>query len=556
MISCPIDLAFLVCSTVCAAAQAPTNSSGGELLPEEAAYDVRAYTLELEVDPKRRRIEGNLKLRADLLVATERIVFDLADELELGAVTLDGEPAEPQRAAHQRVYVDTSGLEAGSSFLLSIDYGGVPREAPNPPWQGGFTWKTSADGSPWIATSCQGEGADLWWPCKDHPSDEPDEMRLVITVPAPLKVASNGRLLGATTVGEGEQARTTFEWHVTTPISNYSVALNIAPYEVLTQAYRSVGGETLDVAYWVLPENVAKGRKILPEFVEHLAFYEELFGPYPFRADKYAVVETPHLGMEHQTIIAYGNQYRGDANFDYDWLHHHELAHEWWANLVTARDWNDFWIHEGIGTYCQALYLERKFGQAALKRKMVLDLRGIANQGAVAPRAAKETTWMYFSSPSDDSRGESSPGNDIYYKGSWICHSLRFLLGDESFFEVLRRWAYPDPASELRTDGSACRLTSTDELLEIAERVTQRELDWFFELYLRQARLPALETEQVAGELRLHWRTPAGLEFSMPVEVDVGGRRVRVEMPGGSGVLEVGDAKFQLDPDRWLLRAH
>ena len=212
---------------------------------------------------------------------------------------------------------------------------------------------------------------------------------------------------------------------------------------MLTQEYQSTAGDELPVTYWVLPENEEQGKEILPEFVEHLAFYEDVFGPYPFRGDKYGVVETPHLGMEHQSIIAYGNRYRGDPNFDYDWLHHHELAHEWWANLVTAADWNDFWIHEGIGTYCQALYLERKFGVEAMRRKMAADRRQIRNRGPVAPRGARDTHWMYFGN-----RGEASPTGDIYTKGSWICHSLRYLLGDETFFRVVRRWAYPDPELE------------------------------------------------------------------------------------------------------------
>ncbi|HKX46732.1 MAG TPA: M1 family metallopeptidase, partial [Planctomycetota bacterium] len=428
---------------------------------------------------------------------------------------------------------------------VEVAYGGVPRVAPRAPWDGGFTWARTADGAPWIATTCQGEGADLWWPCKDHPSDEARSMDLRITVPETVIPATNGRFVSMEDAGGGWR---THHWHVSTPINNYGVALNIAPYVRLDADYESVTGEEFPVSFWVLPENERQGREFLDEIVEHLRFHEEVCGPYPFRADKYGVVETPHLGMEHQSIIAYGNRYQGDATFDYDWLHHHELSHEWWANLVTARDWNDFWIHEGIGTYMQALYLERKFGAEAYAQKMAQDRGAIRNAGPLAPRGSRTTRWMYFGG-----RAGGSPGGDIYSKGSWVCHNLRWLLGDDKFFEVLRRWAYPDPALEAVTDGSHCRLATTDELLAIAERVSGRELDWFFEVLLRRAALPVLESRVEDGELRLRWNAPDGLPYPMPVEVRKGGKLVRVELADGAAQVDVGRAEVEVDPRAWLL---
>ena len=279
---------------------------------------------------------------------------------------------------------------------------------------------------------------------------------------------------------------------------------------------KSVAGDEYPVIFWALPENEEKARAFMDEIVEHLAFFEEFCGPYPFRGDKYGVVETPHLGMEHQSIIAYGNRYKGDPNFDYDWLHHHELAHEWWANLVTCSDWADFWIHEaGIGTYMQPLYLERKFGREAYDKKMRLDLLRVLNRGPVAPGGPRTTDSIYFSQEGDD-----APGIDIYMKGSWICHSLRWLLGDETFFQVLRRWAYPDPALEKTTDGSAVRFSDTDEIQAIAERVSEVELGWFFQAYLRTAALPELVHSTKDGVLTMEWRAPGGGAFPMPVEVE------------------------------------
>ena len=544
----PIALALFAALALSAGLrQESRNSSGGELSPEQAAYDVLHYDLAIRVDPEQRTIAGTLTLRARIVETTPAIVLDLDGRLKVESVTSGEEPLAFDHA-EGRIRIASPELfeEAGRELELTVAYGGTPREAPNPPWSGGFTWSETKAGQPWIATSCQHEGADLWWPCKDHPSDEPESMDIRVTVPEPLVVASNGRLEA---LEKAERGWHTYHWHVSTPINNYGVALNIAPYEAITKKFESVAGDSFDVTFWFLPENARQARKIFPEFIEHLEFYEQLCGPYAFRADKYGVAETPHLGMEHQSIIAYGNRYRRDRNFDYDWLHHHELAHEWWANLVTAPDWNDFWIHEGIGTYMQALYLERKFGTEAYHRKMSLDHERIINRGAVAPRDPRPTSRMYFAQ-----EGSDSPGIDIYMKGSWIVHTLRWLLGDEDFFLVLRRWAYPTPELEKVTDGTQCRFATTDELLAIAEEHAGVELDWFFELYLRQPHLPELIAEKRGRELHLRWQTPGDLPFPLPVPVKVGRETHRVAMPNGEGRITVGNRSYEVDPEHWVLR--
>jgi len=526
------------------------RDSGGELLPEEAAYDVRHYALELAVIPDEKRIEGRLTMRADLVATTDAIVMDLDPALAVRAVLVDDARVELRRE-RDRLFVPVAGLEAGAAFSVRIDYGGVPHEATMPPWQGGFTWAETVDGKPWIGTSCQGEGADLWWPCKDHPSDEADGMTLDITVPTGLVVAANGRQ--GPVVASEAGALSTYTWTVSTPINNYGVALAIGPYETLHTEYENPYGDTFGFTFWVLPEAKEKAEAVFEEFQEHMRVMEELCGPYPFRADKYGIAHVPFLGMEHQTIIAYGNRFGNDPwyRLPYDALHQHELAHEWWGNLVTAKDWSDFWIHEGIGTYMQALHLERTEGAEVMRRKMRLDRGTLANRGAVAPRGAKSTKWMYFSG-----RGSASPGGDIYNKGSWICHTLRWLLTDEVFFRVLRRWAYPTPELERTTDGSACRFETTDGMQAIAERVSETELGWFFEAYLRRAALPRLDHEVNDGVLELRWQLEGDLPFPMPVEVQVGEELVRVETDDdGVGRLEVGDAEVKIDPNGWLLKA-
>ena len=338
--------------------------SGGPLIVEQAAYDVTYYDLAVALDPADSTIAGTLRMDARVVAPAAVVALDLDTLLAIESVSLtDLESAVPLpfRRSGGRVFVDLPYTkQPGDALSLTVEYGGRPRVAPRPPWDGGVQWTTTPAGAPWIATSNQMIGADVWWPNKDHVSDKPDSMRIHVTVPDPLVVAANGRLERTTDNGDGTW---TYHWFVSTPISAYNVALNIAPYEVIEERYRSVTGETFPVIFWVLPENVDDGRALMPEILEHLRWFEKTVGPYPFRADKYGVVQTPHLGMEHQSIIAYGANFdngsmTGGVDWGFDALHHHELSHEWWGNLVTNADWKDMWIHEGFGSYMQALWLE------------------------------------------------------------------------------------------------------------------------------------------------------------------------------------------------------
>ena len=527
-------------------------TSGRPMPPEQACYDVSHYAIDVQVDPKARAIRGSATITARVTAPTRAVVLDLDDRLKVDKVTRTEEGAltiRPFRQAKGEIRVETGELAPGAELCLTVYYEGEPREAPMAPWDGGFVWATTKDGSPWIATANQMQGADLWWPCKDQPDDEADSVDIRVTVPEPLVCASNGKLVE---VRPGPPGQRTFVWRVSTPINSYGIALNIAPYETISRDYTSVAGDTFPVTYWVLPENLEKGKVLFEDILRQMKVLEELFGPYPFRADKYGVAETPHLGMEHQTIIAYGNNYKMDLwgeDRGYDELHLHEFAHEWWANLVTCANWKDFWIHESFATYAQALYAERVKGESAYFTEM-REQMSFANKAAIAPASPKSTADMYFGDR------EGSPGGDIYFKGSWVLHSLRWLVGDEAFFRALRRMAYPDPALEKTTDGSACRFASYEEILAIAERETGQELDWFFELYLRQPELPVLTWKQKGKDLLLEWKSPTGAPFPMPVEVQLGTEFVRVECPDGKGRVEIGKHSFfQVDPRDRVLRA-
>jgi aminopeptidase N len=544
-------LVLLALARAAAAQQTDIYDSGGPLTPEQAAFDVVFYDLALRVDPAARSIAGTGTTVARIVTPTRRLVLDLDTLLAVSAVTQPGGAAgRPLRWERRggRLWIDLGSTRApGEQVAVRVAYAGRPRVAPDAPWDGGFVWARTRAGQPWIATAVQGEGPDAWWPAKDHPSDEPDSMSIRVTVPAPLVVASNGRLRRVTPGAGGAR---TYEWFVSTPINAYAVALNIAPYRTVEGELESVAGGRFPVVFYVLPEDEARGRALFPQILDHLRFFERLLGPYPFRADKYGVAQTPHLGMEHQTIIAYGARFdngamTGGRDYGFDALHHHELAHEWWGNLVTNADWKDMWLHEGFGSYMQPLYMEQLRGKRGYHAYMADQRAGIANRAPVAPRASQTAGQIYFAS-----------GSDIYGKGAWFLHTLRWTVGDSAFFRSLRRMAYPDPALERVATGAQTRFATTDDFLRIAERESRRKLGWMFEVYLRQPALPRLVAERAGGVVRLRWEVPGGLPFPMPLEVEVDGRRRRVEMPGGRAELRVpAAARVVVDPDSWVLRA-
>jgi len=519
--------------------------SGGPLMPEQAAYDVTFYDLSLTVNPSDSSIQGALLVEADIVQPLDRFVLDLDTLLTVTSVNEKSESnlIELHFVRQEgKIWIDLmTTRQPGERINIKVDYGGRPRIAPYPPWRGGFTWASTADGSPWIATSCQGEGADIWWPNKDHVSDKPDSMRLHIRVPDPLIVASNGRL---EKVENHKNNTSTYNWFISTPISNYNIALNIAPYKVIKDDYESVTGETIPVSFWVLTEDYEKGVIFFPEIIEHLRFFENLLGPYPFRADKYGVAQTPHLGMEHQTIIAYGANFDNSSmtrgkDWGFDALHHHELSHEWWGNAVTNSDWRDMWIHEGFGTYTQALYLEKTQGIEVYHQYME-SIRDFWNISPVAPKNSHTINDISKSA--------------VYFKGAWILHTFRYLIGEDSFKLLLRRLIYPEPESEQITDGRQVRFVTTSDVLYLAESISGLDLDWFFDVYLRQPSLPVLVSTLESDSLRIHWQVEGGISFPMPVEVKTGEKIQRVEIPVEGVTLKIeAGVKPEIDPYNRIL---
>jgi aminopeptidase N len=529
----------------------PTGS-GGVLMAEQAAFDVKAYDLALSVDVAQKSIRGVLTAKALIVAPIDKFVLDLDTPFTVESVALvSGKKSQPLTFERKDTKIWISfpkQIKAGKTVEVRVAYSGVPRVAPYPPWVGGFVWKETADGQPWFATAVQNDGADLWFPVKDHPSDEADTVSLHFTVPANLTAASNGTLKSVVKNADGTQ---TFNWFVANPINNYDIALNVAPYKLIEDKALSVGGEMIPIQFYILPEHFEKGQALVNQEKEFLKFYEQYLGPYPFRNEKIGIIETPFIAMEHQTATAYGGKFEYGA-LGYDWTQFHEFGHEWWGNLVTASDWRDFWIHEGMQTFMDDFYRMSKEGnRAGFIRVLPRRIQGLNNVRAVAPREPQTTTQMYFLPPA-----YVKSDNDIYTKGGLILNTLRFYLGDEAFFRSLRRMTYPDPKMEKVTNGKQTRLVTTDDYLRIAERESGKKLDWFFEVYFRQPALPKLITEKNGNQLTMRWETPNNMPFPMPVEIKIGDAIQRIEMPNGTATISLTqDAQYTIDPNGWLLKA-
>ena len=529
----------------------PTDT-GGPLMVEQASYDVHSYDVTLNVDPKTKSLKGKTVMTARITIPTNVIVLDLDTPF---TITRIAEPSGLDKGMRDLKFERKSGKvwvwypmtrQTGEEITIETTYAGIPREAPRAPWVGGFMWAKTPSGADWISVALQNDGADLMFPVKDHPSDKPAIAAMHITVPDPLVAAGPGKLEG---IKKNPDGTSTYNWRMTNPIANYSIVFNAAPYRTIEDNVKSVTGENIPIVFYILPENYEKGRKLIEETKKYNAFYEKYNGPFPFRSQKLGIVETPHLGMEHSTHIAYGNKFEYNAD-GYDWLMLNEFGHEWWANLVTASDWRDFWIHEGFQSFMDTLYLEEIKGKDAYFASMKNRAKNTRNMQPVAPRESKIAYQVYMAEP-DYLKSDG----DIYGKGAVVLHTLRYLIGDDAFFRALRRMAYPTKQMETFTDGRQERLVNTDDFLTIAEEESKMDLDWFFELYLRQPKLPRLVSEVTGSTVNLRWETPNNMPFRMPVDVEVNGKIQRIEMKDGKGTVDFTGTPPVIDPKGWVLTA-
>jgi aminopeptidase N len=523
---------------------ARTAKSGRALSGVQQAMELPHLALAMTVDPASQSITGRADYTIRAAAPLAQLEFDLDPRLPVSQVTVDGAALARERWSSEGGLVSIAlprSLAAGETAKIGIAYAGKPRVAPNAPWDGGFVWSKTKEGQPWIATAVQTNGCDLFWPCLDHSSKRVELLDLAITVPDPLVVAANGKLLE---VVQGDGVRT-YRWRARQP-NGYGVSLQIAPYELAQAEYASRYGNGIPIRFWHLPGQKAGAERLVREMRDVLDFFESTIGPYPFGDEKAGLAETPHLGMEHQTINAYGRGYLL-APEGYDWLMHHEFAHEWFANQLTNASTSDMWLHEGFGTYMQPLYLKWKNGDAAYQAALWDVRKKVKSRVPLAP--AESVTSAYYN---DDKAGW---GGDIYYKGALILHTLREHIGDGAFFTATRRLTYgrDDPAP----GNFAPMVRDTEDFRHIVEEVTGKDMGWFFEAYFRTAALPELVATRDGRTLNLKWRTDATQPFTLPVEIQTGGKLVTVPMEGGAGSLRLpsADAHFVLDPHARILRA-
>jgi aminopeptidase N len=542
------SLIFCACLLLSACASQPplttrTVNSGAERPPEQLAVVFEKADLALRIDPATRTIRGDATLTFQALSPLGRIVLDLDNHLPIDSVAVDGQLLPPGAYSNPdgRLAITLPRqVAAGERVAVRVRYHGAPHVAKQAPWDGGFVWSSTPDGQPWVASAVQGEGCDLFWPCIDHPMGKAKLIDQHITVPAPLVAAGAGIALG---MDEADGWRT-WHWRAKNP-STYGISVNVGPYKLLSDEYRSRFGNTIPLRFWHLPHSESQARELMKEFALMLDFFESTLGPYPFGDEKMGVVETPHKGMEHQTINAYGNQY-AKTMYGYDDLLQHEFAHEWFGNQVTNMDWDDMWLHEGLGSYMQPLYLQYLRGDQEYFSSLMKLRSTIVNKAAMVSGKPHVVEEVY-----DVKRG--GPGQDIYAKGALVMHALRALVGDEVFFRAVRKLVYgtEQPAPGAMTP----RYATTREFIGFVNQASGRDLGWFFDVYLYQAELPELLAETADGKLTLRWKTKDDKPFPMPVDVRIGAAVRTVAMTAGSGSIALpAGATWTLDPQSKLLR--
>lgn len=492
--------------------KAPTlaDTLRGMLLNSRSCYDVGFYDLTVKVYPDSQFVKGANSITLKATDDFTQLQFDLFENMQINEVTFDDEVLPFQRA-HNAVFITTPALvKKGSIHNLRIEFSGKPIAAKTPPWDGGFVWEKDINGNPWIGVACEGIGASLWWPNKDHLSDEPDSMKIHLIVPDSLVAVANGQLLG---VRDDEAGWKKYEWRVTYPINNYNVTLNIGKYAHFTDIYTNSSG-THSLQYYVMEYNLERAKNHFAQVKPMLACFEEYFGEFPFWRDSYKLVETPYLGMEHQSAIAYGNGYlTGYAGMDYsrigldfDYIIIHETGHEWWGNSVSCSDIADLWIHEGFCTYSEALYVECLFGRDTSLAYINAKKAHVGN--------AEPIIGIY------NINREGS--GDMYNKGMLLLHTLRSVINDDAlWFGILKG---------ISTDFKY-KTTSTAEIEAYISENAGMQLDYFFDQYLRHAALPVFEYKLKRKDKILEYRWAADVpEFNMPLAVTTAsGKSTRIQ---------------------------
>lgn len=473
----------------------------GSITPERAWWDLKYYHLDIAVDPKAQTIAGTNTVRYEVLDAQKVMQIDLQPPMKLTKAMQNGKALKitDDGNAHFIEFLDAQTKGATKEVVLSFE--GKPKVAVRPPWDGGITWSKDSNGLPFIASSCQGLGASVWWPCKDHMYDEPDSGMLIsVEVPENLMDVSNGRLV-KTDVNKNKKTKT-YHWKVVNPINNYGVNINIGDYVHFNDQYDGEKGK-LDMDYYVLRNDLDKAKEQFKDAPRMMKALEHWYGPYPFYEDSYKLVETPYLGMEHQSSVTYGNGFQNgylghdlsDSGWGlkFDFIIIHESAHEWFANNITYKDIADMWIHESFANYSESLFTEYYYGKEA----------GNAYVRGTRARIQNDRPIIGVYNVNNEGSG------DMYYKGGNMLHTIRQIVNDDEKWRNIIRGLGKQFYHQTVT---------TQQIEEYISKESGKDLSKVFDQYLRDVRIPVLEYAIKDKTLRFRWNNVVS-GFNMPMRV-------------------------------------
>ncbi|OFY89145.1 MAG: peptidase M1, partial [Bacteroidetes bacterium RIFCSPLOWO2_12_FULL_31_6] len=471
----------------------------GSITPERAWWNLTYYHLSVKVDIENQTLSGSNIIQYEVLASQQILQIELQEPLKITKIIQQGNELSYKKDGYSYLIQLAQNQKIGDINELTIYYEGTPQVSKNPPWSGGLSWKTDENGNPWVVTTCQGIGASIWWPNKDHAYDEPDSMLISITVPKNLIAVSNGRLRSGI---ENIDNTKTYHWFVANPIGNYGVNMNIGDYVHFNEIYKGLKGD-LACDYYVLRNNLTKAKEQFKEVPKMLTAFEHWLGPYPFYEDGYKLVEVPYAGMEHQSSVTYGNGFKNGYlgrdvshtgwGMKFDFIIVHESGHEWFANNITHVDVADMWIHEGFTSYSENLFVEYYFGKKAGSEYVVGIRQNILND--------KPIIGTYHVN--------QEGSGDMYYKGANSLHTLRQLVENDTLWrEVL---------TGLNTHFYHQTVTSK-QVEDYISQKTEKDLSAFFNQYLRTNKIPKLE--YLIKDKTLQYRYVNVVEdFDMPLRV-------------------------------------
>lgn len=475
----------------------------GSVTTERAWWDLTYYNLDIIVNPADSTISGTNSVYYRVLQPSDLMQIDLQEPMDLISAVQNGKSLSFRREGNVFWIKLTGEQVQGKVYSVVLTFGGKPQISKRPPWSGGITWSKDSNNIPFIASTCQGDGASLWWPCKDHMYDEPDSMLISVNVPDNLMDVSNGRLRS---VVRHENKTVTYNWFVSNPINNYGVNINIGDYVHFSEIFNGEKG-ALDCDYYVLRENLEKAKQQFKQAPLMLAAFEHWFGPYPFYEDGYKLVEAPYLGMEHQSSVTYGNGYgngyRGTDvsgtgwGLKFDFIIIHESGHEWFANSITYEDIADMWVHESFTNYSENLYVEYYYGKKAGEEYLIGSRKNIRNDRPVVG------TYNV-------NHGGSG---DMYSKGGNMLHMLRRIINDDEKWRSILRGLNRDFYHQV-VKGS--------QIENYLSEKTGMNLKPFFDQYLRDVRIPVFEYYIKDNDLSFRWNSCIR-GFDMPIKIDVSG---------------------------------